>query len=67
MLLCYESIAEELPGGEKIDERVVKLLVQINIEVMLTEAELDASRAEVNSLRDRHTLLKTIIDDKRKT
>jgi hypothetical protein len=34
---------------------------------MWTEAELDASRAEVNSLSDRHTLLKINIDDKRKT
>ena len=65
--MCYQSIADELPGGEKIDERVVKLLVQLNIEVMWTEAELDASRSEVNSLSDRHTFLKTNIDDKRKT
>ena len=64
-MFSYQTISEDLPVGEEVSQQVIQLLVQINVEVIWSEAELDAARSEVNSLTDRRDALKKSIEKKR--
>ena len=64
-MFSYQTISEDLPVGEEVSQQVIQLLVQINVEVIWSEAELDAARSEVNSLTDRRDALKKSIEEKR--
>ncbi|XP_028414728.1 nuclear anchorage protein 1-like isoform X2 [Dendronephthya gigantea] len=60
-----ESMAEALPEGEEMMKLLNKLVIQIDIEHIWSQADQEASNTEVNSFRDRHSILTKSMEEKR--
>ena len=58
-------MAESLPEGEEMKKLLNKLVIQIDIEHIWSQADQEASNVEVNLLMNRHSDLTKSMEDKR--